>query len=76
MNFSGNLAVSVEDVVTGFQRSDGSRFARPSGAIIGPDGQFYFTSDGGEVQGLFRLTRLVAMGNATIAPILILLLND
>jgi len=71
VNFSGNLAVSVEDVVTGFQRSDGSRFARPSGTIIGPDGQFYFTSDGGEVQGLFRLVQ-----HATITPILILFLDD
>ena len=76
VNFSGNQAVSVEDAVTGFQRSDGSRFARPSGAIIGPDGQFYFTSDGGEMQGLFRLARLVAMENATITPVLIPLLND
>ena len=75
VNFSGNQAVSVEDVVTGFQRGDGSRFARPSGAIIGPDGQLYFTSDGGEVQGLFRLVQLVAMGNATITPGLILLLD-
>ena len=75
VNFSGNQAVSVEDVVTGFQRGDGSRFARPSGAIIGPDGQLYFTSDGGEVQGLFRLVQFVAMGNATITPVLILLLD-
>jgi glucose/arabinose dehydrogenase len=76
VNFSGNQAVSMEDVVTGFQRDDGSRFARPNGAIIGPDGQFYFTSDSGEVQGLFRLVQLVAIGNATITPGLILLLDD
>ena len=79
VNFLGNQAVAVEDVVTGFQRSDGSRFARPCGAIIGPDGQFYFTSDGGEVQGLFRLVKAVPRGNdgtTTIAPALLLLLDD
>ena len=75
VNFSENQAVSVEDVVTGFQRGDGSRFARPSGAIIGPDGQFYFTSDGGEVHGLFRLVQLGAMANPTITPVQIMLLD-
>jgi glucose/arabinose dehydrogenase len=53
--FSGNEPQHIEDVVTGFQRSDGSRFARPVGVLIGPDGYLYFTSDGGDVQGLFRL---------------------
>ena len=76
VNFSQNQAVSVEDVVTGFQRSDGSRFARPSGAIMGPDGQFYFTSDGGDVQGLFRLVKLGPNEFTNIAPILNLLLNN
>ena len=79
VNFAGDQAVSVEDVVTGFQRSDGSRFARPSGAIIGPDGQFYFTSDSGAVQGLFRLVKLGPNGNdgaAIITPALMLLLDD
>ena len=37
VHFTGNQAVSVEDVITGFQKSDGTRFARPSGAIIGRD---------------------------------------
>ena len=55
INFSGSYPATVEDVIIGLQRDDGSRFARPSGALMGPDGHFYFTSDGGEVQGLFRL---------------------
>ena len=55
VKFSGGNPVSVEDVITGFQYSNGSRFARPSGAVFGADGHFYFTSDRGNVQGLFRL---------------------
>ncbi len=57
VSFSGSQPTTVEDVITGFQRNDGSRFARPSGALTGPDGHFYFTSDGGDIQGLFRLRR-------------------
>jgi len=53
--FENGDAVRVEDLVTGFQRSDGSRFARPAGVAVGEDGHIYFTSDGGEVNGLFRL---------------------
>lgn len=56
VNFTNNQATVVEDVVTGFQRTDGSRFARPCGMIMGPDGKLYFTSDSGEVTGLFRLS--------------------
>lgn len=54
--FSGGKPVGVSDIVTGFQRADGSRFARPCGMVMGPEGSLYFTSDAGEVTGLFRLT--------------------
>lgn len=53
--YDGGSRFGVEDFVTGFQRSDGSRFARPCGVAIGVDGNIYFTSDGGDVTGLFRL---------------------
>jgi len=55
VEFEGGSPKAVNDVVTGFQRADGSRFARPCGVAIGADGNIYFTSDGGEVEGLFRL---------------------
>lgn len=86
VRFQGNDPIGVEDAVSGFQRADGSRFARPSGAIIGPDGNFYFSSDGGEVQGLFRLVKTPPASSppppspdtsaAVIAPSVSLLLGD
>jgi glucose/arabinose dehydrogenase len=54
-----NIPIGVEDMITGFQRSDGSRFARPCGVQVGADGHIYFTSDEGEVTGLFRLVPVV-----------------
>jgi glucose/arabinose dehydrogenase len=66
VRFSGSQPIDVEDIVTGFQRNDGSRFARPSGILTGPDGYLYFTSDGGEVQGLFRLRAASTPGDGDI----------
>jgi len=79
VRFVGANPVAVEDAITGFQRVDGTRFARPSGAIMGSDGHFYFTSDGGEVQGLFRLRRRASGSNeedgitSILVPILMIL---
>jgi len=70
VRFANGSPAGVEDVVTGFQRQDGSRFARPSGIIMGPDGNLYFTSDDGEVTGLFRLAPLA------LSPAHSLLLRD
>jgi glucose/arabinose dehydrogenase len=42
-------------LMTGFHREDGSRWARPVGVAVGPDGALYFTSDAG-ANALFRLS--------------------
>jgi len=54
VRFTDGKAAGVVDVVTGFQRADGQRLARPVGVTIGPDGALYFTSDT-HTEGLFRL---------------------
>ncbi|MGB5604949.1 MAG: PQQ-dependent sugar dehydrogenase [Gammaproteobacteria bacterium] len=54
VHFDKGEAFSVADFVSGFQRPNGTRLARPVGVAIGPDGALYFTSDS-ETQGLFRL---------------------
>jgi glucose/arabinose dehydrogenase len=57
VRFAGGEARRVDDLVSGFQLQDGSRWARPAGVAIGPDGALYFSSDS-DTQGLFRLRRL------------------
>jgi len=54
VRFEQGEARDVVDFVTGFQRADGTRLARPVGVAFGPEGDLYFTSDA-ELQGLFRL---------------------
>ena len=54
VRFKDGKALRVDDLVTGFQRANGERWARPVGVAIGPDGALYFTSDSG-TNGLFRL---------------------
>ena len=56
VRFDGDRLVRLEPLISGFQRADGSRWARPLGVGVGPDGALYFTSDGG-TNGLFRLRR-------------------
>ncbi|GMQ96384.1 MAG: sorbosone dehydrogenase family protein [Gammaproteobacteria bacterium] len=56
VRFEDGQAVRVDDLLTGFQSSNGDRWARPVGVAIGPDGALYFTSDSG-LEGLFRLRR-------------------
>jgi glucose/arabinose dehydrogenase len=57
VDFEQRHAQGVRDLVTGFQLPNGTRWARPVGVAIGPDGALYFTSDSG-VEGLFRLRRV------------------
>jgi glucose/arabinose dehydrogenase len=57
VRFRDSVAQGVEVLVSGFQLNNGKRWARPAGVAFGPDGALYFTSDGGDTQGLFRLRR-------------------
>lgn len=57
VRFENGEAVKVDEFVTGFQNVKGSRLARPMGLGVGPDGNLYFTSDGG-INGLFRLVSI------------------
>ncbi|MGD2137798.1 MAG: sugar dehydrogenase [Gammaproteobacteria bacterium] len=59
VQFRDGEATGVVDVVTGFQRPDGTRLARPAGVAVGPDGALYFTSDA-HAEGLFRLARIAS----------------
>jgi glucose/arabinose dehydrogenase len=54
VRFKNGEAMDVIEVISGFQRPDGQRLARPVGVAIGPDGALYFTSDT-HTEGLFRL---------------------
>lgn len=58
VRFENGVAKRVDDLVTGFQLEDGERIARPVGVAIGLDGSLYFTSDGGNKHGLFRLRKV------------------
>ena len=57
VRFRDGQAMRVDDLITGFQLSDGERWARPAGVALGPDGALYFSSDS-EINGLFRLKRV------------------
>ena len=57
VRFANGTAQRVDDLVTGFQLQDGSRWARPAGIAVGPDGALYFSSDS-DTEGLFRLRRI------------------
>lgn len=56
VEFENGEAVAVHDFVTGFQLGNGSRWARPMGVAVGPDGALYFTSDANN-EGLYKLSK-------------------
>ena len=56
VRFEQGHAIKVEDFVTGFQLTNGRRWARPMGLAFGPDGHLYMSSDS-QLQGLYRLRR-------------------
>ena len=56
VRFAEGRPQRVDDLVTGFQLQDGTRWARPAGVAVGSDGALYFTSDS-DTNGLFRLRR-------------------
>ena len=63
VRFSDGKPRAVEDLLTGVQAvNNGSRWARPGGVAVGPDGDIYFTSDAG-AQGLYRLRQIKAAPN-------------
>ncbi len=57
VRFENQQAQRIDDLITGFQLNDGTRWARPVDVAFGPDKAIYFTSDSG-VNGLFRLRYL------------------
>lgn len=54
VRFVDGQPARVDDLITGFQLPNGSRWARPVGLALPPDGALYFTSDEG-ANFLFRL---------------------
>ncbi len=57
VDFTNNESLQVKPVITGFQDERGTRWARPAGVAVGPDGWLYITSDGGLFEGLMRLRK-------------------
>lgn len=57
VRFEQGEAVRVDDLLTGFQLEDGSRWARPVGVAFDKKANLYFSSDSG-TSGLYRLTKV------------------
>jgi len=55
--FEKGVAKRMDDFISGFQLPNGDRWARPIGVGFGPNGDLFFTSDGGAIEGLFRLRK-------------------
>ena len=57
VTFSDGRPVAAHDLLTGFQLPGGSRWARPAGVAVHPNGDIYWTSDAAAM-GVYRLRRL------------------
>jgi len=57
VRFDDGEAAAVLPLLEGLQDAQGRRLARPVGVAFAADGALYFTSDGGVIEGLFRLVR-------------------
>ena len=57
VRFDKDEASDVVPLIEGLQDAKGNRLARPMGIAFVSDGALYFTSDGGIIEGLFRLQR-------------------
>ena len=55
VHFDEGAALDVVPLIEGLQDAKGNRLARPMGIAFVSDGALYFTSDGGIIEGLFRL---------------------
>ena len=63
VRFLRGRALRVETLISGFQRANGERWARPVGVAIGADGWLYFSSD--HEGGLYRLKKVPTTRPAT-----------
>ena len=57
VHFREGEASEVMPLIEDLQDASGDRLARPMGVAFASDGALYFTSDGGIIEGLFRLRR-------------------
>lgn len=57
VRFDKDRVLDVVPLLDGLQDVEGRRLARPMDVAFVSDGALYFTSDGGAIEGLFRLRR-------------------
>jgi glucose/arabinose dehydrogenase len=53
IHFNGDRPASAEDFATGWQRPDSSRWGRPAGVVVAPDGSLIVSDDDAGV--LYRI---------------------
>jgi glucose/arabinose dehydrogenase len=53
LHFDGALPTSAQDFATGWQNADGSRWGRPAGVVVAPDGSLIVSDD--DAGSLYRI---------------------